>query len=599
MEVQMKNQPNTKKQAPLDIQQVRSFLQDFRTDLTDVMMMAVDEWSDALQDDIQAWQENDGPEPGWQSYRNWMNEICREDVMPILFPELPVDEFQEEQTESPAEDSLQPDDPSGFVPSTGSHRPGALPGGRRPGKGDAVSHRHARGTNGAHDYIPDWICLPGLYGNEGQPNPMAIIKLFTPWSNWTWFLLEHDGEDLCFGLVVGLETELGYISLKELEEIRGPAGLRIERDVWFRPTPVRDLPEYKACWGNGGPYSGRAPIGDQPPDAPAPPEPTSAAVLPNSESNTAPPRALSDGWTGEDIRFLLEKLAESPILVAQSRLGIPTIHDNFGAETRHMGFGLMQVEGSGYTLRFDAGGAMKRTPSGQGWTKLIIEGWYDGYDRDAVHQALSDWLVTKPRPGAAEPWQLTRLAYQTHKAERVVGGVPILNGADGEEHERLVCAAAARGEAVPARVLADYPDLFPEESGVPTNNPQATDGESSRWAVLPSAYPLTFSRQVTGGTAGDLLVDVASIVPDMSGVGGENQLISPEKRSEFERWELALLTGLLSKPDSAFYQALRAIAHLETLQLALEHIPAADPRRRELVEKRMAAISAEEAPSAD
>ena len=39
------SQTTTPKRAPLDIRQVHSFLGDFRTELTDVMMMAVDEWS--------------------------------------------------------------------------------------------------------------------------------------------------------------------------------------------------------------------------------------------------------------------------------------------------------------------------------------------------------------------------------------------------------------------------------------------------------------------------------------------------------------------------------------------------------------------------
>jgi hypothetical protein len=39
-----------------------------------------------------------------------------------------------------------------------------------------------------------------------------------------------------FGLVVGLETELGYFTLNELESVRGPMGLKIERDRHFSGT---------------------------------------------------------------------------------------------------------------------------------------------------------------------------------------------------------------------------------------------------------------------------------------------------------------------------------------------------------------------------
>ena len=83
---------------------------------------------------------------------------------------------------------------------------------------------------------------------------------------------------------------------------------------------------------------------------------------------------LPDGWTEEDVRFLLNVLEEGPILVADTKLGIPTIHNNFGAEVEHCGFGLMEVKGDGYGLSFDAGGAMQRTPSGKGSDAAVHRG---------------------------------------------------------------------------------------------------------------------------------------------------------------------------------------------------------------------------------
>nr|ART39125.1 H351 [uncultured bacterium] len=43
-----------------------------------------------------------------------------------------------------------------------------------------------------------------------------------------------------FGLVYGLEKEYGYWHLSELAEIHGPFGLKIERDLFFRPTPLEE-----------------------------------------------------------------------------------------------------------------------------------------------------------------------------------------------------------------------------------------------------------------------------------------------------------------------------------------------------------------------
>lgn len=76
--------------------------------------------------------------------------------------------------------------------------------------------------------------LPPLRSTEelGLDAPI-IVKYFTPTSNWTWYATEFDGEDLFFGLVDGHDKEIGYFSLSELEAVRGPLGLAIERDLYF------------------------------------------------------------------------------------------------------------------------------------------------------------------------------------------------------------------------------------------------------------------------------------------------------------------------------------------------------------------------------
>ncbi len=84
--------------------------------------------------------------------------------------------------------------------------------------------------------------LPPLYsGEEKGLDAEAVVKYFTPDANWRWYASEFDGEDLFFGLVSGMEVELGYFSLKELQDVRGPMGLPIERDLHFEPQSLRDL----------------------------------------------------------------------------------------------------------------------------------------------------------------------------------------------------------------------------------------------------------------------------------------------------------------------------------------------------------------------
>lgn len=92
--------------------------------------------------------------------------------------------------------------------------------------------------------------FPKIYETqEMEPeNVQVVAKFFTPWSNWTWYATEFDGEDQFFGLVKGFESELGYFSLSELEAIRGPFGLRIERDRGFKATLAEVKQKEGVAW---------------------------------------------------------------------------------------------------------------------------------------------------------------------------------------------------------------------------------------------------------------------------------------------------------------------------------------------------------------
>ena len=69
-------------------------------------------------------------------------------------------------------------------------------------------------------------------GRQDTPDAEVVVKFFTPWSNWTWYATEYDPTTRTFfGLVEGFETELGSFSLDELEALRGPWGLKVERDL--------------------------------------------------------------------------------------------------------------------------------------------------------------------------------------------------------------------------------------------------------------------------------------------------------------------------------------------------------------------------------
>jgi hypothetical protein len=69
-----------------------------------------------------------------------------------------------------------------------------------------------------------------------EPDPLPVVKLFNPMGAATWLAtgLDED-DDTMFGLSdLGFGTpELGFFSLSEIESVRLPGGLGIERDLFF------------------------------------------------------------------------------------------------------------------------------------------------------------------------------------------------------------------------------------------------------------------------------------------------------------------------------------------------------------------------------
>jgi len=73
-----------------------------------------------------------------------------------------------------------------------------------------------------------------------------VVKLFTPWGNATWLISEIDPQDpdQLFGLCdLGMGCpELGWLSLSEIQSVKGPFGLKIERDLHW--SAKKTLVEY-------------------------------------------------------------------------------------------------------------------------------------------------------------------------------------------------------------------------------------------------------------------------------------------------------------------------------------------------------------------
>ena len=79
-------------------------------------------------------------------------------------------------------------------------------------------------------------------------NIKPVVKYFDPMGNAKWLILSmeyHQDEVVFFGLCdLGWGCpELGYVTLKELEDISRPFGLGIERDIYW--TADKSISDYQ------------------------------------------------------------------------------------------------------------------------------------------------------------------------------------------------------------------------------------------------------------------------------------------------------------------------------------------------------------------
>ena len=112
-------------------------------------------------------------------------------------------------------------------------------------------------TDNAHDLIPESFIgkIPKLYDTDDD-NPIgdktAYARFFFPISPYTAYVLEHEpktGELFTLTTMNGEDWELGYASLEEIQSLE-IGSLKVERDLHFEPTPLKDIEELKAYIGN-------------------------------------------------------------------------------------------------------------------------------------------------------------------------------------------------------------------------------------------------------------------------------------------------------------------------------------------------------------
>jgi hypothetical protein len=83
---------------------------------------------------------------------------------------------------------------------------------------------------------------PQDYGDDAKE--IVVSHFFLPGSGLDWYAIAYDedgGVPQLFCLVRGQEIELGYVALAELESVRSPLGLAVERDEHWQECTLAEL----------------------------------------------------------------------------------------------------------------------------------------------------------------------------------------------------------------------------------------------------------------------------------------------------------------------------------------------------------------------
>jgi len=106
--------------------------------------------------------------------------------------------------------------------------------------------------------VPQFFSQERLKAAGKQKEGLIVYaKLFTPWTSWTWYILEWQPQwdrattgQVFYDIFIYCWTinsadpgnaELGYTAISELKGLEGFGGLKVERDVYFDPTPLKEV----------------------------------------------------------------------------------------------------------------------------------------------------------------------------------------------------------------------------------------------------------------------------------------------------------------------------------------------------------------------
>lgn len=84
----------------------------------------------------------------------------------------------------------------------------------------------------------------GPQDDGDEAKEIIVGHFFLPGTGWDWWALSYDGDGgvpQLFCLVRGQEIEFGYVTLAELERVRSPLGLAVERDEDWEECTLAEL----------------------------------------------------------------------------------------------------------------------------------------------------------------------------------------------------------------------------------------------------------------------------------------------------------------------------------------------------------------------
>jgi len=93
--------------------------------------------------------------------------------------------------------------------------------------------------------------IPKLYETENTPLEEKLVHFHFFLGGSDWYVAEYDGDDLFFGYaILNGDTEMaewGYISFRELKELKVRPGFEVDCDLFWKVRPASQVDKIRAA----------------------------------------------------------------------------------------------------------------------------------------------------------------------------------------------------------------------------------------------------------------------------------------------------------------------------------------------------------------